>query len=130
MSGYGFGKKPTVGKAEEAEAGEGDRLDFSGLVRTPVTLDPAREEAAIRRGDALGFVDRGASAQDRPEAATDGPSATSTRRRRRSTQPQVSVFIKGPKDTLDWFIDYTNQRGHRSYWEALEEFRLLVDSGK
>lgn len=127
MSGYGFGKKPTADKTEEGQAGEGDRLDFSGLARTPVTLDPAREEAAIRRGDALGFVDRGASAQDQLEAATESPSDTGTRRRRRSTQPQVSVFIKGPKDTLDWFIEYTNQRGHRSYWEALEEFRLLVD---
>lgn len=128
MSGYGFGKKPTPDKSEEGQTGEGDRLDFSGLARTPVTLDPAREEAAIRRGDALGFVDRGASAQDRPEAATESPGDTSgTRRRRRSTQPQVSVFIKGPKDTLDWFIEYTNQRGHRSYWEALEEFRSLVD---
>lgn len=128
MSGYGFGKKPAPDRSEEGQAGEGDRLDFSGLARTPVTIDPAREEAAIRRGDALGFVDRGASAQDRPEAATGSPGDTSsTRRRRRSTQPQVSVFIKGPKDTLDWFIEYTNQRGHRSYWEALEEFRSLVD---
>lgn len=127
MSGYGFGKKPTPGKSEEGQAGEGDRLDFSGLARTPVALDPAREEAAIRRGDALGFVDRGASAQDRLEATTESSSGTGSRRRRRSTQPQVSVFIKGPKDTLDWFIEYTNQRGHRSYWEALEEFRSLVD---
>ena len=131
MSGYGFGKKTTPGKSEETEAGEGDRLDFSGLARTPVTLDPAQEEAAIRRGDALGFVDRGASAQERLETATENPSDTSgTRRRRRSTQPQVSVFIKGPKDTLDWFIEYTNQRGHRSYWEALEELRSLINNNK
>jgi len=130
MSGYGFGKKPTTGKTEEADAGEGDRLDFSGLARTPVTLDPAREEAAIRRGDALGFVDRSASGKDRLEAATENPGDTGTRRRRRSTQPQVSVFIKGPKDTLDWFIEYTNQRGHRSYWQALEEFRSLTDNDK
>ncbi|KTR81983.1 hypothetical protein GGR39_003301 [Novosphingobium fluoreni] len=128
MSGYGFGKKPAGDKPADEAPGEGDRLDFSGLSRTPVTLDPAREEAAIRRGDALGFVDRGASAQSASDVTPDSASdASGTRRRRRSTQPQVSVFIKGPKDTLDWFIEYTNERGHRSYWEALEEFRAMVN---
>lgn len=125
MSSYGFGKKTAVGsKTDENGAGEGDRLDFSGIARTPVTLDPEREEAAIRRGHALGYVDR--------SATSDNPSQNSgeeggPRRRRRSAQPQISVFIKGPKDTLEWFIEYTNQRGHRSYWEALEEFRSMVD---
>lgn len=128
MSGYGFGKKPAGGdKTDDAKADEGDRLDFSGLARKPVTLDPEREEAAIRRGDALGFVDRSAAIQDAAVSSTESASDTvGARRRRRSAQPQISVFIKGPKDTLEWFIDYTNQRGHRSYWEALEEFRSLV----
>lgn len=122
MSGYGFGKKPARPGAD-AGAGEGDaRLDFTGIARTPVTLDPAREEAAIRRGDALGFVDRGNTGESVTEAS--GP-----KRRRRATQPQGSVFIKGPQDTLDWFIEYTNQRGHRSYWQTLEEFRALVEDG-
>lgn len=122
MSGYGFGKKAAPsGKIDDGGAGQENRLNFSGLVRQPVTLDPAREEAAIRRGDALGFVDRAASAE------TQDDSPAGTRRRRRSAQPQVSVFIKGPKDTLDWFIEYTNQRGHRSYWEALEEFRAMAE---
>jgi len=117
MSGYGFGKKSTGG------AGEPERLDLSGIVRAPVQLDPEREEAAIRRGDALGFVDRDASSSATGEMSGE----TAPRRRRRSAQPQVSVFIKGPKDTLDWFVEYTNQRGHRSYWETLEEFRALVE---
>jgi len=121
MSGYGFGKKSGSRKPDEAGSEEGDRLDFSGIARTPVSLDPVREEAAIRRGDALGFVDRGTSLEA-PQDAVSG-----ARRRRRSVQPQISVFIKGPKDTLEWFIEYTNQRGHRSYWEALEEFRSLVE---
>jgi len=85
--------------------------------------DPEREEAAIRRGDALGFVDRDAASSATGEMSGE----TTPRRRRRSAQPQVSVFIKGPKDTLDWFVEYTNQRGHRSYWETLEEFRALVE---
>jgi len=127
MSGYGFGRKPAGKSGEGAEksgAGEPERLDFSGIVRAPVALDPAREEAAIRRGDALGFVDRGAAAK---EAGEGGEAEGATRRRRRSAQPQISVFIKGPKDTLEWFIEYTNQRGHRSYWETLEEFRALAE---
>ena len=121
MSGYGFGKKSAGSKPDETEPGEGERLDFSGIARTPVDLDPAREEAAIRRGDALGFVDRGASSEILPDQSSGA------RRRRRSAQPQISVYIKGPKDTLEWFIEYTNQQGHRSYWEALEEFRGLIE---
>lgn len=121
--GYGFGKRPISKGAATGGSGSGnDRLDLNGIVRAPVTVDPAREEAAIRRGDALGFVDRGTAAV----IPGGGAGSTTPRRRRRSTQPQVSVFIKGPKDTLDWFIEYTNERGHRSYWETLEEFRTLV----
>lgn len=127
MSSYGFGKKAgTTSSTDDAGAGgQGDRLDFSGIARTPVTLDPEREEAAIRRGDALGYVDRGTTINASTPSSSD---AGSPRRRRRTAQPQISVFIKGPKDTLEWFIEYTNQRGHRSYWEALEELRLLVDN--
>lgn len=119
MSGYGFGKKPAGGDKDPATTPDEQRLDFSGIRRAPVTVDPAREEAAIQRGDALGFVNRDAASDPTPEEGA--------RRRRRSTQPQINVFIKGPKDTLEWFIDYTNQRGHRSYWQTLEEFRGLVE---
>lgn len=120
MSGYGFGKKESGESEADRQADEPNeqRLDFSGIRRAPVTVDPAREEAAIQRGDALGFVDRGAGNEE------------GARRRRRSTQPQINVFIKGPKDTLEWFIDYTNQRGHRSYWQTLEEFRTMVEERK
>jgi hypothetical protein len=121
MTGYGFGKKPSS-KVDENAPNE-DRLDLSGIARKPLSVDPALEEAAIRRGNALGFVDRGEGAAS-DEAMEDLP-----RRRRRATQPQSSVFIKGPKDTLDWFVEYTNQQGHRSYWQALEEFRRLVEGG-
>ncbi len=115
MSGYGFGKKSVGSVGSNSETPEIDKksLDFSGIRRASVAVDPEREEAAIQRGDALGFVDRGASTGE-------------GRRRRRSTQPQISVFIKGPKDTLEWFIGYTNERGHRSYWETIEEFRALA----
>lgn len=118
MSGYGFGKKAPA----PAGAGDPTKLDLSGIVRAPLSVDPAREAAAIARGNALGFVDRGDSA----EGPAEGQGATPVRRRRQPA-PQSSLYIKGPKETLDWFIDFTNQRGHRSYWQALAEFRDLVE---
>lgn len=108
MSGYGFGKKADAGPTAE-------RLDLSGITRTPLPLDPTREAAALQRGAALGFVDRGAG--EEPVV-----------RRRRQSAPQSSVYIKGPKETLDWFIEYTNARSHRSYWQTLEEFRAMVEA--
>lgn len=111
MSGYGFGKKPGAAPAEET------RIDLSGITRTALPLDPAREAAAIERGTALGFVDRGER----------GVGDELPIRRRRQAAPQSSVYIKGPKDTLDWFIEYTNAQGHRSYWQALETFRTMVE---
>lgn len=117
MSGYGFGRKP----ARPQQKPEDDRLDLSGIVRTPLPLDPAREAAAIARGDALGFVDRG------EQAAGDGQGSEPGIRRRRQSAPQASLYIKGPKDTLDWFVDFTNQRGHRSYWQTIAELRGMIE---
>ncbi|RZL83507.1 MAG: hypothetical protein EOP66_03785 [Sphingomonas sp.] len=112
MSGYGFGKRVGRGKPNERTAAD-DRIDLSGISRRSISVDPEREEEAIRRGDAIGFVDRG-----------NAPVAT---RRRQPSVPQKSIFIKGPADTLDWFIEYANERGHRSYWNALEELRALAE---
>lgn len=109
MSGYGFGKKSVATSEEEG------RLDLSGITRAPLLIDPAREAAALERGAALGYVDRGAEEE------------TIIRRRRQAT-PQSSVYIKGPKDTLDWFIDYTNRRAHRSYWQTIKEFREIIEA--
>lgn len=111
MSGYGFGKKP------HGAPPAADRIDLSGITRAPVQVDPAREAAAIERGAALGFVDR----EDRGAGEEAGV------RRRRQSAPQGSVYIKGPRETLDWFVEYTNRRGHRSYWQTLEELRALVE---
>jgi len=107
MTSYGFGKKPT---STEGNAG---KLDLTGIDRQKLEVDPAREEDAIRRGAAMGFVER---------SSTSGST-----RRRPVTAVQKNIFIKGPAETLDWFIEYTNERGHRSYWQALEELRKLVD---
>lgn len=107
MSGYGFGK---AGKPGPKPAD--DTIDLSGISREPVAADPRREEAAVQRGAALGFIDRG-----------EGPV-----RRRRQTVPQGSVYIKGPKDTLDWFVEFTNERGHSAYWQTIAEFREMVEA--
>ena len=112
MSGYGFGKKPGAARP--------DTLDLTGITRTPLPIDPVREEAAVARGTALGFVDRAEK-----EGAGEG-----TIRRRRQATPQASLYIKGPKDTLDWFIEFTNQRGHRSYWQTIAEFRAMIEGGE
>ena len=48
MSGYGFGKKATA----PAGAGDPSKLDLSGIVRAALSVDPAREAAAIARDGA------------------------------------------------------------------------------
>jgi hypothetical protein len=113
MSGYGFGKKP-VTAAKPAD----DTLDLTGIKRTPLPLDPAREEAAMARGAALGYIERGDAGPVTGEGAV---------RRRRQATPQASLYIKGPKKTLDWFIEFTNERGHRSYWQTISEFREMIE---
>ena len=125
MSGYGFGKKPASKIPSPVD--DNVPLDLSGIVRAPLNIDPAREAAAMARGDALGFVDRGEQKGQGSVHPTDQSDGTTGVRRRRQTAPQGSLYIKGPQETLDWFIDYTNQRGHRSYWQALAEFRELVE---
>jgi len=107
MSSYGFGKTAKPGPTPSD-----DTLDLSGISREPIVADPRREEAAVERGTALGFIDRG----ERPA------------RRRRQTAPQGSIYIKGPKDTLDWFVEFTNERGHSAYWQAIAEFREMIEA--
>lgn len=114
MSGYGFGKKRS-GTSSTEDGAAADKLDLTGISRSSLSVDPAREAEAIRRGAEMGFVDRG--------------TAPALGRRRPPVAPQKSVYIKGPADTLNWFIEYANERGHRSYWTALEELRMLVEKG-
>jgi hypothetical protein len=116
MSGYGF-KKPNAASADDVAG----KLNLSGLSKAPLRVDPVKEEEAVARGAAMGFVDR---AQGESEGVPVRPS-----RRRRETVAQGNLFIKGPQETLDWFVDFTNQRGHRAYWQALEELRALAAKG-
>jgi chromosome partitioning protein len=125
VSGTAWGRRlvGSTGAANEPREGSGEleRPVCSEIERARIKLDAAQEEA-IHRSGAVGFVDR-----DAASSVTSETSGKAAPRRRRSAQPQVSVFIKGPKDALDWFVEYSNQCGHRSYWETLEEFRALVE---
>ena len=121
MTSYGFGKKRTPA----TENGKGtDQIDLAGIKRQPVTVDPKLEEDAIKRGAAMGFVDRAERSDEDPIVGT-----RVAIRRQRKTSAKRDLYIKGPAETLDWFIQYTNDRGHRAYWEALEELRALVEKG-
>jgi hypothetical protein len=111
MDPYGFSKK------DEAAARP---AQFDRLPRGPIPVDAARETEAMRRAEDLGFVNREPSPVSASTAVDDGPV-----RRRRGTVPTKSVFIKGPKPIIDWFIEFSNEGGYDAYWEAL---RALKDS--
>lgn len=111
MSSYGFGKKQPV------KVDDGSVVDISGLSRQPLPVDPQREEVAMRRGAALGFVDRGDEG---------GGQGTTPARRTRPKIPQSSLYIKGPTELLDWFVELSNERGHKAYWQTLAELRDLL----
>ena len=109
MSDYGF-KRPGGDTTAKGD------LDLSGIDRRPLRVDPGREADAIARGASIGFVER-----------ASGEGGNDTTRRRRQAVPQANLFIKGPKDIIDWFVEFTNERGHRAYWQSLEELRALVE---
>ena len=107
MSGYGFGKKPSA-------APPADKMDLGGL---PSSLPPLRrddESRAVAAGEALGFVDRGQG----------------VRRRKPPAIPSVNLFVKGPQDVIQWFIDYTDAQGHSAYWKSIEDFKRLMEQGQ
>jgi hypothetical protein len=108
---YGFGRKPPLAT---------QTANFDHVPRGPVMLDPTAEEAALQRGEALGFVNREAV-----ELQTD---QTRPVRRRRVAAPISTVFIKGPKEVIDWFIEYTNRGGYPAYWHGIAELKRLHEA--
>jgi len=107
MSGYGFGsKKPPADKP----AGT---IDLGGL---PSSLPPLKREdeaRAVAVGENLGFVDRGQG----------------VRRRKPAAVPSVNLYVKGPQDVIQWFIDYTDEQGHSAYWKSIEDFKRIMEGG-
>jgi hypothetical protein len=88
-------------------------LDLSGLPRDAPVPHPADEQKAVARGEALGFIDRGSGKT----------------RRRPPPPPAASLYIKGPEEVIDWFIRYTESRGHRAYWQSLADLKEIVEKG-
>ncbi|MBB5712059.1 hypothetical protein [Sphingomonas xinjiangensis] len=116
---YGF-KRPSRGDGAGGNP-EAQKLDLGGFRRNPVEVSPEQEAAAVARGDAIGFVDR-SQGEHGSLRVQQGRGV----RRRKDAVPSRSLYIKGPEELLDWFIELTNERGYRSYWQALEEFRELL----
>ncbi len=85
--------------------------DLSGIPKGAIKLNELQAERAGRAGEALGFRSREPQAE--PQQG----------RRRKIASPMKSLFIKGPTDTVDWFINYADAGSFRSYWEALEDLR-------
>jgi hypothetical protein len=110
MTNFGFGKggaKPATESAAPA------KLDLGGLPTGPIENDRMREREAMDRAEAVGFTDRG---QGRGIV-----------RRKRVAQPTATVYVKGPEELIEWFIHYTESKGHSAYWKAIEDFRAMVE---
>jgi hypothetical protein len=112
MSDFGFGKGSDKSKGESPDRG---KLDLGGMPKGPVLNDRMREHEAMARAEAVGFTDRG---QGRGVV-----------RRKRVAQPTATVYVKGPEELIEWFINYTESKGHSAYWKAIDDFRALVEQG-
>jgi hypothetical protein len=34
---------------------------------------------------------------------------------------------EGAEELIEWFIHYTESKGHSAYWKAIEDFRAMVE---
>lgn len=102
---FGFGKRSTK-PTNEAEQ------DLTGIPKGPIKLSDEATAKAERAGEELGF---------RNQLEPVSPHRSSGRRI--VATPSKSIFIKGPERTIDWFVDFTNDQGFRSYWQAIEELK-------
>ena len=114
---YGFAKAK---KPAEPAAPVEKKLDMSGLDMPPPAVTPEQEEAAVARGDALGFGSREAAIRAPVPAAPPEPARPSGPARQRRAVPTKSVLVKGPKEVMDRFVTYTNESGAGAYWEAID----------
>lgn len=105
MSSYGFGGKKPSGTSSS------DKIDLGGLPNSLPPLKREDETRAVAVGEALGFVDRGQG----------------VRRRKPPAIPSVNLYVKGPQDVIQWFIDYTDAQGHSAYWKSIEDFKRLME---
>lgn len=102
---FGDVKKPAL-------AGKGD---FSDIPKGPLTVSPDKEKQILDASEEQGFKSREPSAEP-------GDSEQGVRRAKAAVKSR-SIFIKGPEELIDWFISYTNDGDHSSYWKALQDLK-------
>jgi hypothetical protein len=116
MTEFGFKKPEQIGarKAKD-DPKPAATVNVSGLKTQPIEVNPILEREAVTRGEDLGFVDRGQGG---------------VVRRNRKAQPSASLYVKGPVETIQWFIRYTESRGYSAYWNSLQDFREMIERGE
>ncbi|RKF17740.1 hypothetical protein D6851_15900 [Altericroceibacterium spongiae] len=109
MANYDFQKarKPNPDSASD----DSRTMDFSSLPKNPVSISDAEEKHAVQRGDDLGFISRGQG----------------TTRRRKPAKRQKSLYVKGPEEIIDWFVEYTNTQNHSAYWKSIEDLKNMIE---
>lgn len=96
------------------------KIDMQGLDMSPIALSLEKEQAAIAKGEQLGYVAREAIPPGPPNLA---PEASSVRRRKKV--PTKAILVTGPVSVIDKFIEYANESGATSYWQAIENLLAL-----
>ena len=113
MTDFGFSKS---GEKPKEEGAAPAKLDLGGMPKGPIVNDPMREREAMDRAERVGFTDRG--------------QGRGVLRRKRVAQPTATVYVKGPEELIEWFIAYTEEKGHLAYWKSIEDFRAIVEGNR
>jgi hypothetical protein len=85
---------------------------FDGIPLGSIKMSDEVTARAERAGEVLGF-----------RAQLSHSTLPQRVGRRRTAVPSKSIFLKGPEDLIDWFIQYTDAGEFRSYWEALADLK-------
>ena len=111
MTDFGF-------KKERDTEPKGKGIDLSGIPSGALPVDPALERDAIKRGEVLGFTDRGQAGAERGRGG---------RRKRPAPVPQRPIYIRAPEELADWFEACTEERGHKALWQSIQDFRDMLE---
>lgn len=114
MSTFGF-KKTAPSEEDTKRPG----FDLAGIPKGPIALDPAKERDAVQRGEALGFTDRGQS--------VDIEKGRGRRRQKPPATPMEVIYVRAPKELAEWFQNYTDAKGHKAYWQSIQDMRALIE---
>lgn len=92
-----------------------EKADFSGIPKGPLKVSPEEEAKILEESDKRGFRSR----ENKPAEAEATPNV----RRSKGAVKSRSIYIKGPEELMDWFVEFTNEGDFNSYWEALEDLK-------